>query len=409
MRVALFPSAFHPHFGGVEELARQLAQQLRRTGHEPSIFTNRWPKNLPAIEEFEGLRIYRWVFRVPEREWRQMLTSLLFAKFTLRQVYSRLISEQAQVIHIQCVSSNSYYAVRASRRLKLPLVVTLQGELTMDAGGLFQKSRYAQGLMRMALNEADVVTACSGKTLADAEEFCGHSLGERARVIFNAASGTDFEKVESYAHSKPYILAIGRVVPQKGFDLLIKAFSQAGIVDHDLLIAGDGTECTALKELVTALGMQNRVYFLGRADRGKVAALFQGASFFVLPSRSDEGLPVVCSEAMAAGKAIVATRSGGVPEAVQNGETGIIVEREDVEGLAGAMAELANNPALRNKYAKGGRVRSREFSWPVVTEKYVDSYHDAVCRKQKVMTHSSGSENASKRKRNNEVVEISQH
>jgi glycogen(starch) synthase len=390
MKIALFPSAFYPHFGGVEELARQLAHQLKRTGHEPSVFTNRWPKDLPAFEIFEGLPLHRYVFRVPEREWRQILTSLVFTVPTLRKLYGAIAAERADVIHIQCVSSNSYYAVRARRRLKLPLVVTLQGELTMDAGGLFQKSAFAQSLLRTALDEADIITGCSAKTLADAEEFYGKPFGDRAHVIFNAATGDDFERAEPYAHGRPYILAIGRVVPQKGFDVLIKAFAEARITNHDLLIVGDGTERAGLEQLARELNVHGAVHFLGRAERPKVASLFRSASFFALPSRSDEGLPVVCSEAMAAGKAIVATRSGGVPEAVLDGVSGLIVEREDMDGLTLALARLSNDAALRQKFAAAGKHRARDFSWPVVTEQYVEVYREASLRSGCVFRQKSG-------------------
>ncbi len=377
MNIALFPSAFHPHFGGVEELARQLAHQLARSGQTPSIFTNRWPKNLPAFESFEGLSVHRHIFRVPERDWRQLLTSLLFTGATLRSVEAALRSERPDIIHLQCVSSNSYYAVRMRRRLKIPLVVTLQGELTMDAGALFQRSKFAQGLLRKALDEAHVITACSRKTLTDAEEFYGRPFGVRGRVIFNAARLDDFEAATPHRHPRPYIFAIGRVVPQKGFDLLLKALAASDAHDHDLLIAGDGSELESLRQMAAGLGIQGRVHFLGRAERERVPSLFRGASFFVLPSRSDEGLPVVCSEAMAAGKAILATRSGGVPEAVLDGKTGIIVERSDVDGLALGISKLACDTAAREAFAAAGRARAREFSWPVVTEQYIEAYEDA--------------------------------
>jgi glycosyltransferase involved in cell wall biosynthesis len=379
MNIAIFPSAFHPHFGGVEELARQLAHQLMRSGHAPCIFTNRWPKSLPAFEDFEGLPVHRHTFRVPERDWRQLLTSLLFTGATLRSLEGRLHARRPDVIHLQCVSSNSYYAVRMRRRLKLPFVVTLQGELTMDAGGLFQKSKFAQGLLRSALDEAHVITACSGKTLADAEEFYGHPFGERGRVIFNAARLDDFEAATPYRHQRPYIFALGRVVPQKGFDVLLKAFAGSDAHDHDLLIAGEGSELDSLRQMAAGIGIQDRVHFLGRANREQVPSLFRGASFFVLPSRTDEGLPVVCSEAMAAGKAILATRSGGVPEAVLDGKTGIVVERGDVDGLARGLSKLARDAATRDAFAAAGHARAREFSWPVVTEQYVEAYEDARC------------------------------
>ncbi|MEO5953569.1 MAG: glycosyltransferase family 4 protein, partial [Chloroflexia bacterium] len=341
MNPAIFASSFHPHFGGVEELARQLALQLKATGNAPVVFTNRWPKNLARYEEFEGLPIRRYLFRVPERTFRQLSTSLIFGGLTLRNVVNDLRQLGTDVLHIQCVSSQTYYALAARRELQLPLVVTLQGELTMDAGQLFQKSRFAQSLLRRALDEADLITGCSAKTLFDAEAFYGESFGDRARVIFNGAAITDFGTCKPFTHPRPYMFAIGRIVPQKGFDVLLRAYAKSGVRSHDLVIAGDGPARADLESLARELGVAESVHFLGRADRNLVPSLFRGASFFVLPSRTDEGMPVVCAEAMAAGKAVIATRAGGAPEAILDEINGIIVPREDIDALATALSRIS--------------------------------------------------------------------
>jgi len=379
MNISLFPSSFHPHFGGVEELVRQLAHQLRRDGHVPTVFTNRWPKTLAADESYEGLEIHRHVFRVPERRLRQYGGAMLYGPSTRRTVRRQLRASSAEILHIQCVSSNAHYALHAKRDLHLPLVVTLQGELTMDAGGLFQRSEFAQRLLRRVLDTAEVITACSARTLADAEDFYGSSFGDRGRVIFNAANTQDFEMLAPNAHPRPYVLALGRMVRQKGFDTLLRAFASIP-GDHDLLLAGDGPERSALEALTAELGLVGRIQFVGRADRERVGSLFKGCAFFVLPSQADEGLPVVCAEAMACGKAIVATRSGGTPEAVLHEQSGLIVEKSDVAGLAAAMRRVMMDPVLRDRFAAEGLSRSREFSWKTVAAKYDDAYRDAIRR-----------------------------
>jgi len=94
----------------------------------------------------------------------------------------------------------------------------------------------------------------------------------------------------------------------------------------------------------------------------------------VLPSRADEGLPVVTAEAMAAGKAVIATRSGGAPEAVLDGVTGLLIHKEDVDGMSKAIARLAMDKALRCRLTKGGRERAVVFAWPTIAEKYVGVY-----------------------------------
>lgn len=374
MNIAIFASAFYPHFGGVEELVRQLAHQYRTKGHSVIILTNRWPRDLPESEEYEGLPIYRLAMRVPEGSAKARLSYQMTHTKIVQQMLGILKKHDIQMLHVQCISSNGYYALLAKRALCLPLVVTAQGELTMDAGQIYQRSAFMNATLKTLLQEADAVTGCSAKTLRDVEEHAGISTGARGRAIFNGANLDDFTQAEAYAHPRPYILGIGRVVPQKGFDVLIKAYAQVNPVSHDLIIAGDGTERETLEQLADSLGLQERVHFVGRADRPKAVALFNGASFVALPSRADEGLPVVSVEAMAAGKAIAATHVGGVPESILDGENGLIVPRENVGVLAQALTRLVSDPELRERFGHAGRQRAQQFAWPVIADQYLSVY-----------------------------------
>ena len=252
-RVAIFASQFHPHLGGVEELVRQQAHHLRQVGCEPVIFTNRWPKDLPARETFEGLDVRREVFRVPGGSWRQTAAARVLGPMALHRICRALRERRAEVLHVQCMSSNAVYAVAAKRRLGLPLVVTLQGEFTMDAARVFERPEVREGA-RAILRQADAITACSARTLADGEALCGASFGPRGRVIFNGADGERFRSAPAHLHGRPYLFALGRLVPQKGFDVLIRAVAQLGDAAPDVLIAGDGPERAALQELIGALG-----------------------------------------------------------------------------------------------------------------------------------------------------------
>jgi glycosyltransferase involved in cell wall biosynthesis len=376
MNIALFASAFHPHFGGVEELVRQLALELRRRGHHAIVLTNRWPRSLPAEETHDGIPVYRIPFRVPERGLKAKL-SYYATGWRMRSRMLRILRDnRIDLLHVQCVSSNAHYAMIAKAALGLPLIVTLQGELTMDAGQIFQRSALARETLRRSMAMAEVVTGCSGQTLADAEEFFKTPIPTPSRVIFNGASIEDFTNPAPFVHDRPYVFAIGRLVPQKGFDTLLRAFAQSGVTSHDLLIAGDGAERPNLERIADEQGLAGRVRFLGRKGRGEVPALFKGADLFVLPSRAHEGLPVVCAEAMAAGNAVIATRSGGAPEAVLHGQTGLIVEREDVAGLAVALRELCADTDRRETFGRAGKERAHLFSWPEITDQYEALYRD---------------------------------
>jgi glycosyltransferase involved in cell wall biosynthesis len=378
MNIAIFASSFHPHFGGVEELVRQLALELGRQRHDVIVLTNRWPRTLPRHEIVEGIPVYRLPFRAPDAGVKSVITFQLSRAAIEREVASILWRHSIDVIHVQCVSSNGYYALRASQALRLPLVVTLQGELTMDSTKLFERSAFARQTLRDCMATAEVVTACSNKTLEDGERFFGQPLGARGRVIFNGVSIGDFCSTAPLVYDRPYVLAIGRLVREKGFDILLRAFAEANVPTHYLVLAGDGPERVPLSALAAELKLENRVKFLGRANRATVPGLFAGSDFLVLPSRSDEGLPVVTVEAMAAAKAIVATRSGGTPEAVLDGITGLIVEKEDVAQLAAAIRRLCLDAALRNRLAETGRRRAEQFGWPHIVQQYVTCYEKAI-------------------------------
>ncbi|MDD5350541.1 MAG: glycosyltransferase family 4 protein, partial [Chthoniobacteraceae bacterium] len=336
-------------------------------------------KALPAREVRDGVPVRRYVFRVPELNWRQFAGAAVWGPPTLLRIVRALRTHRAELIHIQCVSSNAYYALHASRLLHLPLVATLHGELSADAGGLFQHSAFARRLLRAVLERADAVTACSRHTLREAETFYGAPFGARAQAVHNGVRLEEFCNAEPYPHPRPYLLALGRHVRQKGFDILLRAYRLAlhnGLARHDLLLAGDGPERESLARLSSALGLDGKVHFLGVADRAATARLFAGCAFFVLPSRI-EPQGIVNLEAMASGKAVLAARVGGVPEAVTHGVTGLLVEPGDPQALAHCLVRLASDTPLCARLGAAGREAAARFNWPAVAATYARVYHSA--------------------------------
>ena len=373
MNVALFASAFHPHVGGVEELVRQLAHAFRRKGCGAIVVTNRWPLELPEFEEWEGISVYRFAMRTPGDSLRERVKYQLTHAAIARRMLDVLTRHEINLLHVQCISANGYYAQTARRALRLPLVVTAQGERTMDAGQIYQRSPFMNRMLCALLAEADHITACSRHTLDDLEEWYGQPLGPRAQVVYNGIDLSSFADPVPYPHPRPYVLGIGRHVPQKGFDVLLKAFALSNQVSHDLLLAGEGPERPNLECLAADLGLGDRVCFVGRAARPLAVSLFAGCSFFVLPSRL-EPQGIVNLEAMAAGKAVLASNVGGVPEIVRDGEKGLLVPAEGVPALAQAITRLAADAPLRQKLGAAGRERAGAFDWDAIAEQYLDIY-----------------------------------
>lgn len=284
MNVALLASAFYPHVGGVEELVRLVGREFQRQGIGVVVITNRWPRSLPKFEEYDGLPIHRLALRTPEGSLKARVNHFLTHGLIRGQVSEILRRYKIDLIHVHCVSSNGYYALSARKALGLPLVVTTHGERTMDATRIYDRSPFLNGVLRQLLAEADHITAVSRHTLDDMETYWGQSFGTRASVIYNGIDLSDFENGAPYEAGCPYILGIGRLVSQKGFDLLIRAFALAKVAGWKLLIAGEGPEHATLENLIRELGLREHAKLLGRADRSLAAALFRGCEFFVLPS-----------------------------------------------------------------------------------------------------------------------------
>ncbi len=377
MHIALFASAFHPHVGGVEELVRQLAHQYETRGHKVIVVTNRWPRTLPEHEIFEGIPVYRIAMRTPGPGWKARLSHLLTHRTIRARLLTILRRHRIELLHIQCVSSNGPYALHAKRVLGLPLVVTTQGERTMDATGLYQRFDFMNRILREVLAAADFVTACSRDTLDDIQRYFGKPLSPAPEVIYNGIALEDFARETARPHARPYLFAIGRLVPQKGFDVLLEALAQTTLPELDLVIAGEGPERAALVDLANRRRLSARVHFVGRADRPQAVALFQHCAFFVLPSRL-EPLGIVNLEAMAAGKAVIAARVGGVPEIVLDEETGLLVPGGDAAALAAAITRLAGDAALQRRLGRAGRARVERFSWPQITAEYERIYQHVL-------------------------------
>ena len=164
--------------------------------------------------------------------------------------------------------------------------------------------------------------------------------------------------------SKLRFLSIGRLVPFKGFDILIDACAEVlkrGI-NFDCEIIGDGALREELEERASRQDLRERIHFAGEQSQNYVLAALRDCDVFVLASAPDERgasdiFPTVIAEAMATGKAVVSTTVGGIPELVANRENGLVVPPRDAHALTDAMEQLARNENLRGDFGRAGRLR----------------------------------------------------
>ncbi len=203
-------------------------------------------------------------------------------------------------------------------------------------------------------------------------------LGDRGKVIPNGVDLSEFRDAMPTRRPRPYVLAMGRHVRQKGFDVLIDAWAEVqSRLPHpiDLVIAGDGPERGALLALARERNVDDTIEFPGRCDRTGTASLFAGCVAFVLSS-CHEPFGIVNLEAMAAGKPVVATNVGGVGEIVDDGVTGILVPAGDASALANALERVLTTPDLANALGDAGKARSAAYEWTRIGADYERVYGD---------------------------------
>jgi glycosyltransferase involved in cell wall biosynthesis len=160
------------------------------------------------------------------------------------------------------------------------------------------------------------------------------------------------------------IAGIGRLVPVKGFDLLVEALAEvvARVPQTHLLLIGDGAQRGALQARAAELGVADRLHITGSVT--DVIGRLAGADVLAAPSRN-EGMGRVLVEAMALGLPVIGTRVGGIGDVIGDGECGLLVPAEDVSALAAALIDLGSDQPLRTKLGAGARPRAEMFSTTV--------------------------------------------
>lgn len=214
-------------------------------------------------------------------------------------------------------------------------------------------------LLAAKLSAAAFVATCS--------HFHVHYLQEHYPVrasIFVVRYGVDpemFAPRQSSPLTPPLIFAVGRLVETKGFHTLVEACARLRALPlaADCLIIGEGPERERLTHMITELQLADRVTLFGKLPPAEVSARYSQASLLVMPScvrnNDRDGIPNVLLEAMVMGIPVVSTRVSGIPELVRNDETGLLVEPDDPEALAKAIARLITDPILAERLARAGR------------------------------------------------------
>lgn len=298
----------------------------------------------------------------------------------------RVRSGRYDVVSAHWLLPQGWTAVRACAGSGVPVVSTVHGS---DVFGLSHP--VLTKFKSAALAGSAAVTVNSTAT-QEAVEAIGAPVRD-LRLIPMGADVTAVADEHLVAHWRktrrhgagPLVAFVGRLIDWKGVDDLLDAAALAAqrLPELSVVIAGSGPLREHLESRVITLGLQERVHFAGWVTREEVTALQAAADIVVVPSRTGadgsreaQGLSVV--EAMALGKAVIATRTGGIPDAITDDVNGLLVSQADPAGLADAMVRLAADPELTARLGKAAIQTAQRYSWPASAARFLEVFESVV-------------------------------
>lgn len=252
-----------------------------------------------------------------------------------------------------------------------------------------QPTRPVRALVQRSVLKA--ASRCLAISCYTARNFVRAGVAEeRVQVIYGGVDADRFARPEALAGARrlrkalgiedaPLLLTVARLVRRKGHDLVLDAMAhlRAEGLDVRYAVVGDGPELSALKAKAEALGLGPWVIFAGAVAEADLPCWYAACDVFVMPSRDvpgepPEGFGLVYLEANAAGKPVVGARTGGVEDAIADGESGLLVPPEDSRALAIALARLLGDRALATQLGQRGHARVLEqFTWQRVAERFL--------------------------------------
>ncbi len=238
--------------------------------------------------------------------------------------------------------------------------------VTAHAKDIYRSTVDPRLLSRLFERSAFIVTVCDAN-VRWLENLVSAEAMQRVRRLYN---GIDLETFVPESKPRPTgsILAVGRLVEKKGFDVLLKALAllRDRNVSFRAKIAGQGDQHEPLSALRTKLKLDEQVTFTGPVDQAAVREAMSDATLFCLPCVTGEdgnrdALPTVLLEALAVGLPCISTPVTGIPEILDHGEAGVIVPEHDVEATANALQSLLGDQVAQARYTAAGIERAREL------------------------------------------------
>lgn len=379
--VFVLPWDLH-HTGGVNQVVSNLYREMLADGElQPLLMVNKWSVIRPIEKVIDGHRAVYVRLWVPWTEAGSFVGLLKWVVASPVWIFDLVrFCRRHRVLafnfHFADLGVFPIALLRFFRLYRGALIISFHGADLRDAR---TAGRVERVLWRFVLHSATAIVACSKALAADVSEFAG----KMARSVHAIQNGLDIEYFLSnldrsnglpkILHNREFILSVATWEWKKGLDVLLRGFAEvrrtnAGIA---LVLVGRASEAeSGLRTLAAELGVANDVLFFESVPHNQIGLFLERAKAFCLPSRA-EPFGIAILEAGAYRLPVVASRVGGIPEIIVDGETGLLVEPDDVKALAAALGRVLCDTDLARDL--GERLYQRvggSFSWRRAYKEY---------------------------------------
>ncbi|WP_207425875.1 glycosyltransferase [Pedobacter sp. SYSU D00535] len=344
--------------GGAERVVTTLANHFNRKGYRVFIVClNYAPASYIPDAGVEVL------FLVRRDKSHHIVNRLLYAFLTFFRLLQLLKKEKPTCVVSFMTSVNLWTGLTCSL-LKIPFMVS---ERTTPDDTIHKLNYFLKHVSFLVYRQSKAVVLPSEGMINCFKKNKSFSTLENFRIIrnpvmtFNSASS-------NLVYPRKFILAVGRLDPIKGFDLLIEAFAKLKGLDIDLLISGEGTERDFLCRLIERFDLADKVKLIGFKEN--LQDYYQQAELFVLSSRN-EGYPNALIEAMSLGCPCIATDCEfGPSEIIEDGQNGILIPTNNPDAIADAVLNVLTNPILKERISRRARLITRTNSIERISSKW---------------------------------------
>ena len=382
MKIAMLIGTYYPIVAGAEVFAQKVAEHLVENGHEVDVITLRADSRLKKYELINGVTVYRvrGILKIPNLQ-------SLSAIFPLAQKTLKLDkTKDYDLIH----SHSPFYEGLAATFIKKlkgkKHLITVQGggdvaeykEYTGKVGGILKP------LINWSLKNADMVHVVS-TYLRDRVE----KLGAKNTILipdgvdlsmFKQMNKEKLREKYGYSREENIVISTSRLSPKNGMDCLIKTIPN--ILDKfsnvRLVLVGEGTQRKELERLIKKLKIGDKVHLVGYVPHIKITEYLNLADVFVRPSVV-EGFGISFIEAMACKLPVIGSNVGSIPDIIEDGKNGFMVNPDGVDALSEKIKILLEDGELRKKFAEEGyKTVQEKFTWDIVLREMDKLYEKLI-------------------------------